>query len=72
MMEIVYEYDILWIKVSSYFIEACVVSFLRDPGKKGVGMEAHGSAELVPVPRLPCFQAPFFRAFLLSRAYEYS
>lgn len=41
--------------------------FSRNLGIKGVGMEAHGIAALVPGPRLPCFQAPFFRVFLLCK-----
>lgn len=58
-MEIVYEYNILWIKESRYFIEACFVKVFKGSGIKGVRMEGRGIAAFLPGPRLPCFQAPF-------------
>lgn len=54
------------LRYQATLLKLALSKFLRDLEIKGVGMEAHGIAALVPSPRLPCFQAPFFRAFLLS------
>lgn len=55
------------LRYKSILLRLALSKFLRDLEIKGVGMEAYGIAALVPGPRLPCLQAPFFRAFLLSK-----